>query len=70
MGMEDSASQLSLIGSGNFEQTKLLPSSKQIFADLDELERSVSNSVSSNFIISKAKNIDNLPEKAQARQRA
>lgn len=37
---------------------------------MDVLEREVTETVDSNFTISKARNIDNLPEKAQARQRA
>ena len=39
-------------------------------ASKEELDRDVTRSVSSNFTFSKAKNMDNLPEKAQANQRA
>jgi len=34
------------------------------------LDRTVTEESSSSFVISKAKNMDNLPEKAQAKQRA
>ena len=48
---------------------KLL-SEKIDISKVDELDREVTHSINSNFTISKAKVMDNLPDKAQANQRA
>ena len=49
-----------------------LPISKgaDIVAERETLERAVTVEIQGNFTISKAKTMDNLPEKAQANQRA
>ena len=48
---------------------KLL-SEKIDISKVEELDREVTHSINSNFTISKAKVMDNLPDKAQANQRA
>ena len=49
---------------------KKLLSEKIDISKVDELDREVTHSINSNFTISKAKVMDNLPDKAQANQRA
>lgn len=42
---------------------------KKDISKLNSLQRDLTSKVKSNFLVSKAKTMDNLPEKAQARQR-